>query len=914
MKKRYFKVITSVLLTAALGISGCGGSSEKPQNDSAAKPSAAQTAADSGNNAALDALLNGGNLQEAASAAESAEAESAEAESAEAAGGSGQAVTDSKETAAGAGQAGTGTAAGTETDTGAGAESEASGGSGADAQTGTAGGKNENRYQKPELALQTDYDYVMSEDNVQVIGDYYATRVVLTKQSAGQFPELAEALDSGIQGDAEKDRDNALSELAGAQESYEVKKENGENFDWLWFVKDLRYVHRADERTVSFLMEGSYWTGGIHPNTFSKGVTLDTRTGKVLKLTDVVADTDKFKELVVKKLEESYESDSFFGTPEEQIRENFKDADTLNWVLEPQGILVRFDPYEIGPYSSGGFQVMVLFSDAPEIFGAEYGASRDGYGIQMTPDEETLADLGNDGTVDHVSVLGWRDYDEDWNDTGFYKAWVVSVNGEEITEDVTVTGFDPVLVTGSDGKNWLWIQGEDLDGYMTFIYDLNGKKPKLVKKLDNTQFRFLESCARGDFAKRFAEAETRNEYVFSESIDDFSYYRTCLTDPDHFLIGESPEWLWGLNVSGIVKGSKVGADGLPKTEEGYYMIREDAADVEKVGRDEKLKGILVDPVTFAEKGEFTVPAGAMIETYATNGKDDIIYRVYDGKPKKYVKFAVGGVGTDELTLNGVRKDDAFDYDIFDYDEAENDYENDGIRVHLEASEEDIFAPDEKSFLIFALKNEMPEITAMDSSAAVSREKLDKAVKEAYERFYNGSSQLKSVKECIGEAEEQYRNRKETFSGGDHPLSVDRRTRVGFADRNIVSLLYSWTYDLHTDLYTHFSAQNMDPATGEEITLKDLAAGDPAKLKDKLVEQAEWLSRQEAYKDVEPSYVIDWTERLAECIGNGQWFLEDHGITVFANEDEICPGETGPQFFLISFEELKDVLKEKYLRK
>lgn len=882
MKKKYFQVMTSVMLAAALGISGCGGAAEKAQNESAAKPApAAQTAADSGNNAALDALLNGGSLQEAASAAESAEAESAEAESAKAESGSGQ--------------AGTETAAGT------------------DGQAGTAGRKNEKEYSKPETAIQTYYDYVLSDDYEQVLGDYYSMKVVLTKRSLEQFPELAEGLASGVQGDEELDKANALRELEGAKEAYTEIKEDGGTFDWLWFVKDQRYVHRADEDVVSFLMEGSYWTGGVHPNSYSRGVTLDTRSGKALKLTDVVSDPDKFKELVVKKLEDSYEKDEFFGTPEEQIREYYEDPDRLNWTMEPQGILVRFDPYEIGPYSSGGFQVMVLFSDAPEIFRAEYGASEGGYAVQMAQGEELLADLGNDGTVDHIVVSGQRDYDENWNDLGSYKSWIVSVNGQEITEDVMAIDFEPVLVTGKDGKNWLWIQAEDDAKYMTWFYDLNGKKPKLVKTLDRTQFRFVESCAQGDFAKRSAEAEAKNEYVFSEDIYDFTYYRTCMTDPYHFLFGESPEWLWGLNVSAIVKEAELGADGLPKTEAGYYMIPEDAADVEKVGKDEKLKGTLVDPDTFAEKGEFTVPAGAMIETYATNGKDDIIYRVYDGKPKKYVKFEVGGIGTDDLTLNGVRKDDAFDYDVFSYDEAENDYENDGIRVHLESSEEDTFAPDDKNFLIFALKNEMPEISAMDGSAAVSREKLDKAVREEYERFSGGTDTLKSVKECIEAAEKQYQDEKEAFSDGDHPLSLDRRTRVGWADRNIVSLLYSWTYDLHTDFYTHFSAQNLDPATGEEITLKDLAKGDPSKLRDTLVEQAEWLSGQEAYKDVEPSYMIDWKERLAECIENGQWFLDDHGITVYANEDEICQAEAGPQFFLIGFEALKDVMKEKYLR-
>ena len=200
MRKRQIQVVTAVMLAAVLGVSGCGGASEKTQGDSVANPApAAQTAADSGNNAALDALLNGGNLQEAASAAESAGAESAGTESK-----TEQAGTEGTE----AGQAGA-------------AGSEAANGTGTGGQTGAAGGQNKNQYPKPEIALETNYDYIMSDDFEQVLGDYYATRVVLTRRSLEQFPELAKGLDSGIQGDAEKDREEALKELQGAQEAYQ---------------------------------------------------------------------------------------------------------------------------------------------------------------------------------------------------------------------------------------------------------------------------------------------------------------------------------------------------------------------------------------------------------------------------------------------------------------------------------------------------------------------------------------------------------------------------------------------------------------------------------------------------------------------------------------------------------------------
>ena len=151
-------------------------------------------------------------------------------------------------------------------------------------------------------------------------------------------------------------------------------------------------------------------------------------------------------------------------------------------------------------------------------------------------------------------------------------------------------------------------------------------------------------------------------------------------------------------------------------------------------------------------------------------------------------------------------------------------------------------------------------------------------------------------------------------GNDGEADASKRTER--ADKQIVSVLYNEIYNLHGGRINRgFSAQNFDVKTGKELTLKDISAsGKTSTLAMKLVAKAEWLSKQDAYSDAEPSYEIGWTDHLLQLVREGHWFFDDRGISVYANEGEICPVVAGPQFFQVTYDELKDLVKDEYLVK
>ncbi len=61
---------------------------------------------------------------------------------------------------------------------------------------------------------------------------------------------------------------------------------------------------RADSLVLSYYMETNEWLGGAHPYSFKETCNYDVKSGKDLKLSDVVSDYDTFYKEVCAKLEE----------------------------------------------------------------------------------------------------------------------------------------------------------------------------------------------------------------------------------------------------------------------------------------------------------------------------------------------------------------------------------------------------------------------------------------------------------------------------------------------------------------------------------------------------------------------------------------------------------------------------------
>ena len=161
-------------------------------------------------------------------------------------------------------------------------------------------------------------------------------------------------------------------------------------------------VARADAACFSFYKTTDSWYGGAHPFAYQVGFSIDSTSGKVLELEDVLTDYDAFYEEVIRALEEQENSDYFFEDWKDTLQAEFYDdpSQQVNWVLTRDGISVWFNQYEIAPYAAGP-----VYLDFPvqgygnlireELFAGEIPEAEDKHTEKAVFAEDLLSEQGS---------------------------------------------------------------------------------------------------------------------------------------------------------------------------------------------------------------------------------------------------------------------------------------------------------------------------------------------------------------------------------------------------------------------------------------------------------------------------------------------------------------------------------------
>ena len=135
--------------------------------------------------------------------------------------------------------------------------------------------------------------------------------------------------------------------------------------------------------SLGFHLDGYY--GGAHPLHGSVYLTLDTRTGKRLAITDLIASdklrmffqAEKFKLLSERRdtlFEDQQQEFMRFvetiasPTAKEQL-DNY--GDFSNFYLTPNALVTEYDEYEIAPYAAGPIRVFLPYADIAGFLSAE---------------------------------------------------------------------------------------------------------------------------------------------------------------------------------------------------------------------------------------------------------------------------------------------------------------------------------------------------------------------------------------------------------------------------------------------------------------------------------------------------------------------------------------------------------------
>jgi hypothetical protein len=133
-------------------------------------------------------------------------------------------------------------------------------------------------------------------------------------------------------------------------------------------------VEYADEDLISVNFINSLYTGGAHPNHYYSTLTYDLKNGKEIKLAELFKPgakyLDKIAEYSIADLRSrSDESGESLGLATDMWAEGASPtAENYEaWNITKKGLMITFDPYQVGPYAAGPQTVIVPFAKLKDL-------------------------------------------------------------------------------------------------------------------------------------------------------------------------------------------------------------------------------------------------------------------------------------------------------------------------------------------------------------------------------------------------------------------------------------------------------------------------------------------------------------------------------------------------------------------
>ncbi|MEZ4951588.1 MAG: DUF3298 and DUF4163 domain-containing protein [Saprospiraceae bacterium] len=151
--------------------------------------------------------------------------------------------------------------------------------------------------------------------------------------------------------------DSALMDFG---EDYKDFLEEMPEFDMAWAVEANGQVSLETKNLISLQFSFYSYLGGAHPNTFVEMGTFSKETGDKLGISEILKDTSE-----VLVMAEQYFRDARKLGPDVNLESEgfwFKNGQfsfPLNYAMEPGGLRLYYNPYEVGPYVLGPTEVMI---------------------------------------------------------------------------------------------------------------------------------------------------------------------------------------------------------------------------------------------------------------------------------------------------------------------------------------------------------------------------------------------------------------------------------------------------------------------------------------------------------------------------------------------------------------------------
>lgn len=424
------------------------------------------------------------------------------------------------------------------------------------------------------------YEYEWCDDANCNYAETSCPQVTLDKETADQYPKLMDALQELNDQKKTEFHENYQEILEDAKERFQ---ENPEYFG-TFTDAETWYVVRADRHIVSLLGVRSGYLGGAHGYSGYAGMNYDPESGKLLKLSELVAEEGAFKEKVKEEVLSRY-PDVEKDLTEAYFQE--KSLDDMIWTAGCEGITCYFDAYTLGPYAMGTQNVLIPYEGNDAMIGGAAADAPKNFGVEF-PVGESLKVGGRE-----LAVSGEAD------EYGGYESISIWLDGKEtvLNDCESVYSITPFYLR-KDGGEYLYLEYSSDNDYRLFDICRLQEKPE---RIDTS---FLATA--GMF------------------VEDASYTATAaMSDPENLLLSTRIQLL------GTMSGRRsyhVGDDGMPQANEPYFHIVGERILTTK----KELSCAEVDGEG-NETGSMTIPAKTALTALRTDNESLFDLSLQDGR-------------------------------------------------------------------------------------------------------------------------------------------------------------------------------------------------------------------------------------------------------------------------------------------
>lgn len=134
-----------------------------------------------------------------------------------------------------------------------------------------------------------------------------------------------------------------------------------------WEAKIKATVNYFSDKIINIKLNNFMFTGGAHGYEGNRSLLFDGETGKTLKYTDIFTDVTAFTAFAEKKFREKFKIEAGKSINSKGLFfEKDKFVLPQNIFFTDEGVLLFYNPVEIGSFADGAKQILIPFAEAQQ--------------------------------------------------------------------------------------------------------------------------------------------------------------------------------------------------------------------------------------------------------------------------------------------------------------------------------------------------------------------------------------------------------------------------------------------------------------------------------------------------------------------------------------------------------------------